>query len=67
MGWLLCVISKSVFCFCLHCGVFLGGGGEDSHLFFRTRGCVKFHPFGESVQEILISYKEPGELLFFFF
>lgn len=47
------------------CIVFLGGGGI--LIYFAGQGDVlESHPFGESVHEILISYKEPGELLFFF-
>lgn len=42
------------------------GGGF--FIYFAGQGDVlESHPFGESGQEILISYKEPGELLFFFF
>lgn len=50
------------------CSVFVcivfGGG---FFIYFIGQGDVlESHPFGERGQEILISYKEPGELLFFF-
>lgn len=42
--------------------------GEGFSFIFMGQGDVlESHLFGESGQEILISYMEPGELLFFFF
>lgn len=52
----ICVLLLFAMCF------YSGGGG--SHLIWGLR---EPHPFGENGQEILPSYKEPGELLFCLF